>query len=152
MCIRDRYTILISEVMLQQTQVDRVAPKFEAFIEAFPTVQALAQAEFKTVLGYWSGLGYNRRALWLQQAAKEIVEKYAGKVPQTISELSKLKGIGHNTAAAICAYAFNQPVVFIETNIRAVFIHHFFADRADVADSELLPIIADHVDLSLIHI
>jgi len=142
----DPYKIFLSEVMLQQTQVDRVIPKFQQFITRFSTVADLAQAEFKDVLAHWAGLGYNRRALWLHQAAKEIVEKYEGIIPQTIEELSLLKGVGHNTAAAICAYAYNLPVVFIETNIRAVFIHHFFEDRDDVTDAELYQLVQSHVD------
>lgn len=143
----DSYSILVSEFMLQQTQVHRVVPKFESFMKVFPTIQALAKSDFKKVLGEWNGLGYNRRALWLHEAAKELVKCYDGKIPESIVELKKIKGIGHNTAAAICAYAFNMPVVFIETNIRAVFIHHFFADRADVADSELLPLIEANMDM-----
>lgn len=142
----DPYFILVSEVMLQQTQVDRVIPKFENFISHFPTVMDLAKAEFRDVLAQWAGLGYNRRALWLHQGAKQIVEKYDGKYPKTIEELISLKGVGHNTAAAICAYAYNKPVVFIETNIRAVFIHHFFPGRTDVSDAELYPLVQCHVD------
>lgn len=140
------YKIFLSEVMLQQTQVDRVIPKFLDFITHFPTISDLAQADFKDVLSHWAGLGYNRRALWLHQAAKEIEEKYRGRIPQSIEELSSLKGVGHNTAAAICTYAFNVPVVYIETNIRAVYIHHFFADRDDVSDAELYPLVQSHVD------
>ena len=142
----DPYKIFISEVMLQQTQVDRVIPKFESFIQKFPTIQHLASAEFKDVLLQWSGLGYNRRALWLHQAAKEVTEKYSGIIPDSIEKLTQLKGVGHNTAAAICAYAFNRPVNYIETNIRAVFIHHFFQDRDDVHDKELLPLVEEYVD------
>ena len=142
----DPYKIFLSEVMLQQTQVDRVIPKFQEFIARFPTISDLAQADFKDVLAYWAGLGYNRRALWLHQAAKDIVDKHQGLIPHTVEELSALKGVGHNTASAICAYAFNMPVFYIETNIRAVFIHHFFEDRDDVSDAELYPLVQSHVD------
>lgn len=142
----DPYKILLSEIMLQQTQVDRVIPKFENFIAHFPSVSDLAKADFKDVLSQWVGLGYNRRALWLHQGAQQIVEKHDAKYPETVQDLILLKGIGHNTAAAVCAYAFNQPVVFIETNIRAVFIHHFFPDRSDVTDAELYPLVQSHVD------
>lgn len=140
------YAIFLSEVMLQQTQVDRVIPKFEEFIKAFPTVQALAEASFKEVLAHWSGLGYNRRALWLHQAAQEIATQHGGAIPPDPTLLIQLKGIGPNTAASICVYAFNLPLAFIETNIRTVFIHHFFADRDDVADSEILPIVEQTLD------
>lgn len=142
----DPYAIFLSEVMLQQTQVDRVIPRFEAFIQVFPTVQSLTKASFKDVLAQWAGLGYNRRALWLHQAAQEIVSEYGGQIPADPLALAKLKGIGPNTAAAICVYAYNQPLVFIETNIRTVYIHHFFHDRDDVADSEILPLVAQTLD------
>lgn len=142
----DSYAIMVSEIMLQQTQVDRVIPKFEAFMDAFPTVQDLAHAPFKNVLTHWSGLGYNRRALWLHEAAQSIVREYNSIVPDSIESLVKLKGIGHNTAAAICAYAFNQPVVYVETNIRAAFIHYFFPDREDVHDDEIFKIASEALD------
>jgi A/G-specific adenine glycosylase len=122
----DPYKILVSELMLQQTQVVRVIPKFEAFIEAYPTAQTLAKAPLADVLRLWSGLGYNRRAKYLWLAAQKVT-----------GELVSLPGVGKNTAGAIMAYAYNLPVVFIETNIRTVLIHHFFADRADVGDVEL---------------
>lgn len=144
----DPYAILVSECMLQQTQVDRVIPKFNEFIAAFPTVQSLADASFKDVLSHWSGLGYNRRALWLHESAKKICTDFDGRVPDSIDELTTLKGIGHNTAAAICAYAFNQPVVYVETNIRAVYIHHFFQDRDDVTDKEILDTVEQTLDTS----
>jgi A/G-specific adenine glycosylase len=132
--------------MLQQTQVDRVIPKFNIFIQAFPTIRFLARAPFIDVMSVWSGLGYNRRALWLYEAAQEIVATYDGKVPQNPRALSNLKGIGPNTAAAICVYAFNQPLAFVETNIRAVYIHHFFRDRSDVHDNEIAPLVEAALD------
>ena len=130
--------------MLQQTQVERVIPKFEAFIGAFSDFDVLARAPQSDVLIAWQGLGYNRRAKYLHQLAGEIVER--GSLPGTIEELEKLPGIGKNTAGAICAYAFKQPVVYIETNIRTVYLHHFFSDRFDVDDKELLPVIERTLD------
>ncbi len=142
----DPWHILVSEIMLQQTQVSRVIDKYTAFIEAFPTAEALHTAEKKDVLAAWSGLGYNRRALSLMKAAHVIAEKFDGKVPATIEELSSLPGIGQATAAAICAYAFNQPVIYIETNIRTVFIHHFFPGNDSVSDKEILPLVTAALD------
>lgn len=143
----DPYKIMVSEIMLQQTQVARVIPKFEAFIAAFPTVQALAQAQLGEVIGQWSGLGYNRRAKFLHQAAQYITNKEKSKFPQTLNTLSKLPGVGEHTAGAIMVYAYNQPVPFLETNIRTVYIHHFFADHTElVSDKQLLPMVADTID------
>lgn len=135
----DPYTIMVSELMLQQTQVDRVIPKYLTFLEQFPDVKALAGAELGDVLRAWQGLGYNRRAKFLWQAA-QIVDtlKY---FPSTVEELEKLPGVGINTAGAIMAYAYDQPVVFVETNIRTVYIHHFFADRSDVDDKEIIVLV-----------
>lgn len=135
----DAYKVLVSELMLQQTQVARVIPKYLAFIEKYPTVQTLAQAPLSGVLTIWSGLGYNRRAKFLRQAAQAIVRNFNGQIPMTTQELITLPGIGPNTAGAILAYAYNQPVVFIETNIRTVFFHHFFDDQTKIPDSALLP-------------
>jgi len=143
---RDPYKILVSEIMLQQTQVDRVISKYNEFVRAFPTVRTLAAAPLREVLKRWQGLGYNRRALMLKKAAEEIIKKHGGKVPATVEELDGLPGIGVHTAAAICAYAYNQPVVYIETNIRSVFIHHFFHDRSDVEDAELMPLVEQALD------
>jgi A/G-specific adenine glycosylase len=137
----DPYKIMVSELMLQQTQVQRVIPKFAAFLEAFPTVEALAAAPLADVLTVWSGLGYNRRAKFLWQAAQVVHAQHAGALPRTLPELIALPGIGPNTAGAIMTYAYNEPVVFVETNIRTVFIHHFFADQDGVSDKALLPLI-----------
>lgn len=133
------YHVLVSEIMLQQTQVSRVVPKYQQFLEQFPTIAALAQADLAQVLLIWSGLGYNRRAKYLWQAAKQVEQSYGGQVPETEHELIKLPGIGKNTAAAIAAYSWNQPVVFIETNIRSVYIHHFFSGQKAISDEQLLP-------------
>jgi A/G-specific adenine glycosylase len=140
----DPYFIMVSELMLQQTQVPRVMPKYEAFLAQFPTVQALATTNLGGVLRAWQGLGYNRRAKFLWQAAQMVVEQ--GAFPATVPELVRLPGIGPNTAGAILAYAYNQPAVFVETNIRTVYIHHFFADRSDVADTEIRELLEQTLD------
>jgi A/G-specific adenine glycosylase len=137
----DPYPILVSELMLQQTQVARVVPKFQAFMAAFPDVHALAAASLADVLVLWSGLGYNRRAKYLWEAARMVVSEYGGEFPRTAKALTALPGVGPNTAGAILAYAFDQPAVFIETNIRSVFIRHCFAGRTGVTDAELRPLI-----------
>jgi A/G-specific adenine glycosylase len=131
------YAILVSEIMLQQTQAPRVVPKYQAFLTAFPYVSSLAAASLSDVLRLWSGLGYNRRAKFLLQSARLIDLQYKGKVPNTLQELLALPGIGKNTAGAILAYAFNQPIVFVEANIRTVLLHHFFAKQTNVSDQQL---------------
>lgn len=145
----DPYKILVSEAMLQQTQVSRVIPKFEEFIREFPTVQALASRPLGDVLIAWNGLGYNRRAKFLWQAAQRIVSEHKESVPVNELELVRLPGVGKNTAGAILAYAFNVPSVFIETNIRTVYIYHFFYDVQSVDDkiiSEKLMQTLDHTN------
>jgi A/G-specific adenine glycosylase len=143
----DPYAIVVSELMLQQTQVQRVIPKFNEFMRRFPTVRSLAEATLGDVLQAWSGLGYNRRAKFLWQTAQNVQDEYGGHFPQTIEQLVTLPGIGKNTAGAIMAYAFNRPVVYIETNIRTVYIYHFFPDQTVVADNDLLPLINATVDI-----
>lgn len=130
----DPYRIMVSEVMLQQTQVSRVIEKYKEFLKAFPNVRALARASLSDVLRVWSGLGYNRRGKYLHDAAKTIVEKYKGKIPTMYSELVELPGMGPYTTSAIRVFAFNLPDVLIETNIRAVFIYHFFSHTYKVDD------------------
>ncbi len=142
------YYVLVSEVMLQQTQVRRVEPKFTQFIATFPTVQTLAKAPLSDVLAAWSGLGYNRRAKFLWQAAQSIVSQHKGHIPMDHAKLVALPGIGPNTAAAIMAYADNQSTVFIETNIRTVLLHHFFSDDKAVSDAQLLPVVKALLDTS----
>lgn len=132
----DPYKIMVSELMLQQTQVARVIPKFETFTSAFPTVGVLAEASLGDVLRLWQGLGYNRRAKFLWQAAGAVVRR--GEFPRRQQDLVKLPGVGANTAGAICAYAYNEPALFVETNIRTVYIHHFFDDREQVTDTDIL--------------
>ncbi len=142
----DPYRILISEIMLQQTQVSRVTDTYARFIAAFPTIRSLSRARLPDILKIWQGLGYNRRALFLQKLAKAVVSEYAGRIPSDRSVLRTLPGIGDATAGSICAFAFGQPVVFIETNIRTVFIHHFFKGRHGVIDSRILPLVARTLD------
>ena len=137
----DPYHIYVSEVMLQQTQVDRVLSKYTQFVRLFPNWGALADAPLTDVLRVWQGLGYNRRALLLQKSARIISDTYSQKLPNDPQLLEQLPGIGHATARSIVGFAYNKPVVFIETNIRSVFIHFFFSDRSDVDDTELLPLI-----------
>lgn len=122
----DPYKILVSEVMLQQTQVDRVIPKYEAFVQAFPTVQILARAPLRKVIRFWSGLGYNRRAVNLHRAARMIVRDYRGKFPRDASVLQQLPGIGRYTAGAVCIFAFRKKSFAIDTNIRRVLSRWFF--------------------------
>lgn len=131
------YHILVSEIMLQQTQTNRVLPKYEAFLKEFPTIKDLAQSSNEEVLKMWSGLGYNRRALYLKQAAEKLFQN--GDFHP--SNLKTLKGIGENTAGAIYVFSSNKPYVFIETNIRRVFIHEFFKDQEKVSDKEILKLI-----------
>lgn len=140
------YYVLVSELMLQQTQVDRVIPKFLAFIAAFPNETSLANASLADVLKLWQGLGYNRRAKFLHESTKMIVNKFGGQFPQTKEELMTLPGVGPNTAGAILAYSFNQSTVFIETNIRSVYIHHFFEDGEKVSDAQLRELVEQTMD------
>ena len=142
----DPYHILVSEVMLQQTQTGRVAQKYPEFVSAFPTVEALAEAPLYRVLGVWQGMGYNRRARYLHELTKRVVSEHGGSIPDTPEELALLPGIGSATAASICAFAFNRPVAFIETNIRSVFIHFFFPDRKKVSDRDILPLVEASLD------
>jgi A/G-specific adenine glycosylase len=132
--------------MLQQTQVGRVVPKYELFLRQFPTVGELAAAPLSKVLVAWQGLGYNRRAQFLWRAAQQIVDQFAGMVPQAAAELVRLPGIGTNTAGAIVAYAYNQPAVFIETNIRTVYIHHFFGDQTGVTDDAITELLTQTLE------
>ena len=132
--------------MLQQTQVPRVTEKFQEWMRCFPTWQTLAASELGDVLKIWSGLGYNRRAKFLHQSAQIVITQYKGKLPRDPTLLQKLPGIGPATAASIAAFGFEAPTVFIETNIRAVYLHHFCAGQYDVADSKLIPLITATLD------
>ena len=143
----DPYHILVSEMMLQQTQVERVIPKFNNFITMFPSTQTLSAAPLSEVLTAWQGLGYNRRAKYLHQIAKAVQALPDQEFPQTYLELLKLPGIGPYTAGAITAFAYNQPITMIETNIRTVFLYHFFPDQESIPDSDLIPLIEEHLYL-----
>ncbi|KAB0667745.1 A/G-specific adenine glycosylase [Oryzomonas japonica] len=143
---RNPYCILISEIMLQQTQVERVKAKYAEFLAAFPALADLAAAPLPQVLQVWQGLGYNRRALALKRCAEEIVERFAGQFPTTIVELESLPGIGPYTARAVATFAFGVTEPFIETNIRTVFIHFFFHSRDQVGDREIMPLVGATLD------
>jgi len=143
---KNPYRVLVSEIMLQQTQADRVVAKYASFLAQFPTVHLLAAAPLSAVLRAWQGLGYNRRARMLHRCAQTIVLERAGRFPKTHEELMALPGIGHYTAGAIMAFAYNIPVPIIETNIRTVYLHHFFPDTTDIADRELMPLIEETLD------
>lgn len=140
------YKVLVSELMLQQTQVNRVIEKYQQWMDKLPTIDDVARSSLAELLQLWSGLGYNRRAKYLQQACQWLCTHTDGMPPNDIEVLRQLKGIGPNTAAAILVYTFNQPHIFIETNVRTVYIHHFFNDAQNVSDVELMPYIADTVD------
>lgn len=138
---KDPYRILVSEVMLQQTQVERVRPFYKAFLKDFPTIEALANAPLSKVLIRWQGLGYNRRAKMLHEAAKVVVREYKGRVPTSVEMLESLPGVGHYTARAVATFSKNEDVVFVETNLRTAVIHHFFPGEEKVADTEVLTIL-----------
>jgi len=141
------YKVLVSELMLQQTQVSRVIPKFDAFLYTCADFAALADKSLGEVLELWSGLGYNRRAKYLHQTAQIVMRDYDGSLPGEMKELVKLPGIGKNTAGAIFTYAFNQPVVFVETNIRTVLFHHFYTDDVEsISDNELESLVDQTLD------
>ncbi|MEX0916831.1 MAG: hypothetical protein WDZ44_01900 [Candidatus Spechtbacterales bacterium] len=140
------YYVLVSEVMLQQTQTARVVQKYGGFLKLFPTVSSLASAPPRRVLAAWQGLGYNRRALALHNAAKEIVTRHEGRIPRTREELIALPGIGPYTAGAVLAFAFNEPAVFIETNIRRAYLDFFFSEKEDVKDADIFPVVAETID------
>ena len=129
----DAYKILVSEVMLQQTQVERVIPFYKKFSKQFPTAKKLTAAPLSDVLKTWQGLGYNRRAKMLHAAAKELETRKKF----SVAELEELPGVGPYTARAVAAFASNQDVIFVETNIRTAVIHHFFQNKKKVADAEI---------------
>ncbi len=140
------YYVLVSELMLQQTQVSRVIPKFNDFIAKFPDEQNLAGSDLAAVLRAWQGLGYNRRAKYLHDAAKMIVNEFDGTFPREERDILRLPGVGKNTCGALRTYVFNDPSIFVETNIRTVYIHHFFADTLIVADKEIVAKLHETID------
>lgn len=142
----DPYHVLVSEMMLQQTQTQRVLGKYEEFIDRFPDITTLAAASLREILSLWQGLGYNRRALALKRASEKIVRDFDGEIPPDMGALRSLPGIGSATASAILAFAFNRPSTLIETNIRAVFLHFFFPEKRRVSDGEIVPLVEKTVD------
>jgi A/G-specific adenine glycosylase len=132
----DPYRILVSEVMLQQTQVSRALPKYEEFLYFFPDVYALASAKTSQVLKVWQGMGYNRRALYLKKTAEAVVSAHHGYFPEAEMDLLKLPGVGKYTARAIMVFAFRQDVAMIDTNIRQILVHFFFDGKA-VSEKEV---------------
>jgi A/G-specific adenine glycosylase len=143
---KNPYRILVSEIMLQQTQVPRVIDKYTQFLRAFPTFRALADASSADILKVWQGLGYNRRALMLQRCARAVAETHGGILPKDYEALRKLPGVGPYTAGAVLAFAYDLPRPVIETNIRRVYIHHFFPKRRKVADAEILSLVTEHLE------
>lgn len=144
----DPYKIMVSEIMLQQTQVPRVIEKYKQFLEIFPTLSSLANAPLSDVLAAWQGLGYNRRGRYLREAAKVVVQDFGGVMPRTTKELTQLPGVGLNTASAILVYSYNQPLIFIETNIRTVYLYHFFAGQETVTDKEILNLVEETLNVN----
>jgi A/G-specific adenine glycosylase len=142
------YHILVSEIMLQQTQVERVLEKYDEFIKAFPDFPSLAKASLRKLITVWQGMGYNRRALALRSLAQTLMNEHHGKLPSDPGDLIALPGIGRYTAGAVAAFAFNRPVLFIDTNIRRVFIHTFLHDRENIKDEDILPLIQQTIDAS----
>ena len=143
---RDPYKIVISEVMLQQTQVSRVLKKYPEFIKEFPTFKTLADAPVSKLLKVWSGMGYNRRALYLKALSRIVVDRYKGRLPDDPKTLVQFPAVGSATAGSIIAFSYNVPTVFIETNIRRVFIHFFFGNKSNINDTDILPLVAKTVD------
>jgi len=143
----DPYKILVSETMLQQTQVSRVLSKYSEFLKLFPTLESLAGAPVENVLRAWQGLGYNRRALNLKHAAEKIVTDFKGVFPKTAEELESLPGIGQSTRGALMAFAFASATPYIETNIRTVYLHFFFkTKRGKIHDRDIMPLIEKTLD------
>lgn len=138
---KNPYKIWVSEVMLQQTQTTRVIEKYKEFLKKFPTVQKLAEGTPHEVLSLWSGLGYNRRALFLLEGAKQVITNHKGKIPRGLTSLLSIKGIGRSTASAIRNFAWQLPTAFIETNIRDVYIHFFFTSKKEVSDKDIFPLV-----------
>jgi A/G-specific adenine glycosylase len=133
----DPYEIFVSEIMLQQTQASRVIPKYKKWLKRFPDFTALANASKQHVLKLWQGLGYNRRANYLHQSAQQIVNNYGGSLPPQKEQLLELPGVGDYTAGALQAFCLQKQVVFVETNIRTVYIYHFFADKDSLTDKQI---------------
>jgi len=140
------YRVLVSEIMLQQTQVERVIVKYREFLSAFPDFRALADAPLPKLLTIWSGMGYNRRALALKALAQKVMAGYRGRLPSDPAQLRELPGIGKYTAGAVSAFAFNKPVAFMDTNIRRVYIHEFLRDQENIHDDDLTTLVEQTMD------
>lgn len=140
------YHVVLTEIMLQQTQVPRVQQKFPEFISVFPNFKSLAEAPLSKLLAVWQGMGYNRRVKYLQEIATIIHEKYKDIVPQDPDLLDEMPGIGYATARSIVTYIYNIPEIFIETNVRRVFIHHFFEDQNAISDNRIYPLVEKAID------
>jgi len=140
------YNVLVSEIMLQQTQTRRVSEKYLKFKKKFPDFLSLSIASLEEVLKEWKGLGYNRRAIALKTIADTVVKNFEGKLPDSIDILKSFPQIGHNTASSIITFAFNRSTAFIETNIRRVYIYFFFPNKRKIDDKEILPIVKNSVD------
>jgi A/G-specific adenine glycosylase len=143
---KNPYRILVSEIMLQQTQVERVTGKYPEFLAAFPDFDSLAEAPLPRLLRLWQGMGYNRRALLLRSLARKIVGEHRGRLPSDPEVLIGLPGIGPYTAGAVMAFVFNKPAVFLDTNIRRVYIDTFFPAREKIRDDEIVPLVRQTLD------
>ncbi|HAU98741.1 MAG: HhH-GPD [Microgenomates group bacterium GW2011_GWF2_45_18] len=137
--IRDPYIVVVSEFMLQQTQVDRVLPKFLAFIQRWPNFKSLSEAKLSEVIIEWKGLGYNRRARFLHEIAKIVTTQLNGTSPSTLNNILKLPGIGEYTARAILAFSFQHDVGVIDTNIRRIFLRVFYGVEFTTTTSTISP-------------
>jgi A/G-specific adenine glycosylase len=142
------YNVVVSEMMLQQTQTSRVVEKFQQFIQKFPDFQSLANAPLNDVLKVWQGLGYNRRAVALKTISEKVVKEFDGILPADVEILKSFPQIGHNTASSIVAFAFNIPTYFIEVNIRRVYIYFFFPGKTSIDDGNIMPIVRRTIDPS----
>ncbi len=142
------YNVLVSEIMLQQTQTGQVSEKFLKFTKKFPSFTSLSKAPLEDILKEWKGLGYNRRAIALKKIADTVIKDFDGKLPESIDILKSFPQIGHNTASSINTFAFNKPTAFVETNIRRVYIYFFFPNRNRIDDKEILPIVKKTIDTS----
>lgn len=142
----DPYQIVVSEIMLQQTQVERVISKYQNFLARWPDVQSLSSASLGEVLSGWQGLGYNRRAKMLHACAQYIVVNYDSAFPDTYEQLLTLPGIGPYTAGAVMAFAYNKPVPIIETNIRTVYLYHFLKQKDSVTDKDIVALVDRTLD------
>jgi len=144
----DPYKVFISEIMLQQTQVVRVLKKYPEFIKTFPTFKALASAKFSDVFLVWQGMGYNRRAKFIKQTAEIVMRDFNGILPKNREILKKFPGIGEGTSGSLVAFLYNEPVCFVETNIRRVIIHFFFKNKNNIKEREILKKIKETIDKS----